>query len=460
MSEVVVDVAGTAECDPPVRFDAGAVVRGPRSGPLPVAGAVPWAGRRTGSDSAMSPRDPALTSGVRRSGCSRPIRSTTLPDARGARQRRVSRPSRGRRRCHPERCGRRDSTRQLPRQHLSPTAPLGCFVIPNPWDVGPPAHSQCSGSPPRDHQRRVRLFAWPSRLAGHADAGRRPRAHRGHRGCDGAPGQRRLPGGVRGGPRAARCAHPAVHRDRRGRFSIEDTTGSPERRLFDRSEAVERIGAARRPSTTRVQTCSSPPRGGVFSRRSSRSALRVDPEAPGLCSGRRRRAVRPRRQAPRRHPSARRGVRPKPLNVLMSADTGVRVADLAELGVRRISVGSARRPPGRRSSTRPGPCRRGLLHRHRACDTLLRAERAVRPCMTTDRTGVHVEEPDGTAGSGDHRSGGGDDALGPALRHLTVSGLAHDLAGFLVIWVAIVSIGCSRTGSSRSDRWSRGPSSP
>ncbi len=38
-------------------------------------------------------------------------------------------------------------------------------------------------------------------------------------------------------------------------------------------------------------------------------------------------------------------------------------------------------------------------------------------------------------------SGAADNALLPALRHLTLSGLAHDLAGFLVIWVAIVSIG-------------------
>jgi 2-methylisocitrate lyase-like PEP mutase family enzyme len=34
-------------------------------------------------------------------------------------------------------------------------------------------------------------------------------------------------------------------------------------------------------------------------------------------------------------------VRPKPVNILMSANTGLTVSDLAELGVRRISVGSA-----------------------------------------------------------------------------------------------------------------------
>lgn len=34
-------------------------------------------------------------------------------------------------------------------------------------------------------------------------------------------------------------------------------------------------------------------------------------------------------------------VAPKPVNVLMSADTGLAVSDLAELGVRRVSVGSA-----------------------------------------------------------------------------------------------------------------------
>ena len=34
-------------------------------------------------------------------------------------------------------------------------------------------------------------------------------------------------------------------------------------------------------------------------------------------------------------------LRPSPVNVLMSSDTGLTVNDLAELGVRRISVGSA-----------------------------------------------------------------------------------------------------------------------
>jgi 2-methylisocitrate lyase-like PEP mutase family enzyme len=34
-------------------------------------------------------------------------------------------------------------------------------------------------------------------------------------------------------------------------------------------------------------------------------------------------------------------VNPKPVNVLMSANTGLEVRDLAELGVRRVSVGSA-----------------------------------------------------------------------------------------------------------------------
>lgn len=34
-------------------------------------------------------------------------------------------------------------------------------------------------------------------------------------------------------------------------------------------------------------------------------------------------------------------VAPKPVNVLLSSNSGLRVSDLAELGVRRISVGSA-----------------------------------------------------------------------------------------------------------------------
>ena len=34
-------------------------------------------------------------------------------------------------------------------------------------------------------------------------------------------------------------------------------------------------------------------------------------------------------------------LRPKPVNILMSVNTGLKVANLAELGVRRISVGSS-----------------------------------------------------------------------------------------------------------------------
>jgi 2-methylisocitrate lyase-like PEP mutase family enzyme len=34
-------------------------------------------------------------------------------------------------------------------------------------------------------------------------------------------------------------------------------------------------------------------------------------------------------------------VAPRPVNVLMSASTGLRLSDLAEIGVRRVSVGGA-----------------------------------------------------------------------------------------------------------------------
>lgn len=52
-------------------------------------------------------------------------------------------------------------------------------------------------------------------------------------------------------------------------------------------------------------------------------------------------------------------VHPKPVNVLISADTGLRVSDLAELGVRRVSVGSAlARAAWERSCGRLGRSRR------------------------------------------------------------------------------------------------------
>jgi len=124
-------------------------------------------------------------------------------------------------------------------------------------------------------------------------------------------------------------------------LSIEDATGDHEKPLFDLPLAIERIQAARSVIDT------------------SKTGVRLTARAECFLVGH----PDPLREAIRRlqayadagadvlyAPGVRRpeeiraivtAVNPKPVNVLMSANTGLRVADLAELGVRRISVGSS-----------------------------------------------------------------------------------------------------------------------
>ena len=137
-------------------------------------------------------------------------------------------------------------------------------------------------------------------------------------------------------------------------LSIEDATGDPARPLYDIGHAVERIRAAR---------------------------ARIDATGYG------RPAHRARRVLPRRPPGSARGilrrleayaeagadvlyapgpttpddiraiveaVAPKPVNLLVSSPIGLTRADIAALGVRRISVGSAlARAPGAASCAPP-----------------------------------------------------------------------------------------------------------
>jgi 2-methylisocitrate lyase-like PEP mutase family enzyme len=133
-----------------------------------------------------------------------------------------------------------------------------------------------------------------------------------------------------------RCADVGV-----AGLSIEDRTGEAETPLFELSEAVERVGAARTAIAASGADVLLTARAECFvvgdpdPLRESIRRLQAYAQAgadvlfaPGV-----------------REPSDIRAivesVHPKPVNVLMSANTGLRVTDLAELGVRRVSVGSA-----------------------------------------------------------------------------------------------------------------------
>ena len=124
-------------------------------------------------------------------------------------------------------------------------------------------------------------------------------------------------------------------------LSIEDATGDLQQPLYGLSEAVERIRAAREA----IDACG----GDVLLTARAECYLtgHADPLTESL---RRLEAYRVAGADVLYAPGATgtediraivAAARPKPVNVLVSTNMGLRVADLAELGVRRISVGSA-----------------------------------------------------------------------------------------------------------------------
>jgi len=124
-------------------------------------------------------------------------------------------------------------------------------------------------------------------------------------------------------------------------LSIEDATGDPRSPLYELPVAVERIAAARATIdqsgagvllTARAECYlvghAEPLKESIRRLQSYAEAGADVLYAPG--------------------PDAREDIKaivsalsPKPVNVLVSANAGLRVADLAEMGVRRVSVGSA-----------------------------------------------------------------------------------------------------------------------
>ncbi len=124
-------------------------------------------------------------------------------------------------------------------------------------------------------------------------------------------------------------------------LSIEDATGDRDRPLFELSEALDRVRAARAAIdaaggqvvlTARAECFlvghSEPLRESMRRLRAYSDAGADVLFAPGLHT---RDEIREIVEA----------VRPKPINVLIRSVAGLRVAELAELGVRRVSVGSA-----------------------------------------------------------------------------------------------------------------------
>ncbi len=218
----------------------------------------------------------------------------------------------------------------------------GCFVIPNPWDVGTARYLRhlgfralastsagfafSRGLPDADWAvSRDEMLGHISDLVAAADLPVNADFESGY-----AEAPEQLARNVQA------CAATGV-----AGLSIEDATGDKLTPLFEFSLAVERIKAARvaidESGTGVLLTARAEcylvnhPEAFAESVRRLRAYAEAGADvlyAPGVTKPDEMRAI----------VSA---VAPKPINILMSSNLGLRVSDLAEMGVRRISVGSS-----------------------------------------------------------------------------------------------------------------------
>lgn len=217
----------------------------------------------------------------------------------------------------------------------------GCFVIPNPWDIGSArwlrslgfkalattsaGFAFSRGIPDSGALTRELVLAHAAEMAHSTDLPVN---------ADFQDGYADTPQGTAESVR--RCLETGV-----AGLSIEDSTGDQARPLYELAAAVERLKAARAAIDASGSGVLLTARAECFlvghphPLRESIRRLQAYAEAgadvlyaPG--------------------PTAREDIKaiveavsPKPVNVLVSSNTGLRVDDLEALGVRRISVGSA-----------------------------------------------------------------------------------------------------------------------
>jgi 2-methylisocitrate lyase-like PEP mutase family enzyme len=215
----------------------------------------------------------------------------------------------------------------------------GCFVIPNPWDVGSALYLQSLGF--KALASTSSGFAWSQ---GRADGGMSRDQVLAHLesivaatdvpvNADFESGFARDAGGV------AESVGLAVQTGVAG-LSIEDSTGVAENPLFDVDTAVERIRAARRAidkgggdtllvGRAECFLVGRPDLEETIARLKAYSNAGADClYAPGL-------------RTPEEIAAVVTAVAPKPLNLLIGSASELTLRDIAALGVRRVSVGGA-----------------------------------------------------------------------------------------------------------------------
>ncbi len=236
--------------------------------------------------------------------------------------------------------------------NLHPTSPVsvfrslhraGCFVMPNPWDVGSAillrslgfralattsagAAFSC-GKP--DTVKALPVEAVFQHVREIVTATHLPVS------ADFQAGYADDPEGL--AVNVTRCVHLGV-----AGLSIEDATGDPAKPLFDRGLAVERVRAARAAidaagiPVVLTARCEAALVGDSDPLRTAVDRLTAFAEAGADC------LFAPGLREPDAIATLVRAVAPKPVNILVSSPgPGLHVAALADLGVRRISVGSA-----------------------------------------------------------------------------------------------------------------------
>ena len=218
----------------------------------------------------------------------------------------------------------------------------GCFVIPNPWDVGSARYLQHLGFPALATTSAGFAFSQGLPDSEAALSCDRNLAHIAEItaavdvpvNADFASGYGRTPEDV--ADNVTRCVATGV-----AGLSIEDATGDPESPLYDLPLAVERIRAARQAIdqsapdvllTARAE-CYLVGHPDALRESARRLQAYADAGADVLF-------------APGPHDPAEikvlvQEVRPKPFNLLVVRDIGLSVDDIATLGVRRIRVGPA-----------------------------------------------------------------------------------------------------------------------
>lgn len=214
----------------------------------------------------------------------------------------------------------------------------GCFVIPNPWDVGSTRYLQHLGF--KALASTSAGFAFAQGIADGAVSRDMMLAHIAEIAAatdlpvnaDFEAGYAHDPAGIAESVRL--CVETGV-----AGLSIEDSTGDAQKPLYDPDQAVARLRAARTAIdkaggdvllTGRCETflVAKPDLAFAIERLKAYAGAGADVlYAPGIRTREQIEAV---VQA----------VAPKPINLLMPAALGFTVADIAAMGVRRISVGS------------------------------------------------------------------------------------------------------------------------